>query len=118
MTIFSTTLMGGVGDVVRETETDTFAGRDSDRHSRQLMSQATKAAIEERVTAGAREVSPSEDGAETDSERSHSGGPRRQDDGTAASEDPNPDGRRIPSDVCGRPCRHDPHGPTCRRIAV
>src|SRR3989442_11907384 len=64
------------------------------------------------------EESASEEGAGTDSERSHKGGPRRKDDCTAASEDPDPDGRRVPWDVCGRPCRHDPHGPTCRRIAV
>src|SRR5947209_7380483 len=45
------------------------------------------------------EESASEEGAGTDSERSHKGGPRRKDDCTAASEDPDPDGRRVPWDV-------------------
>src|SRR3989441_7760978 len=63
------------------------------------------------------EESASEEGARTDPERSHKGGARREDDRTSASEDPNPDGRRVPWHVCSRPCRDDPDRPTCRRIA-
>ena len=64
------------------------------------------------------EESASEEGAGTDSERSRKGGARRKDDRTAASEDADSDGCRVPWHVCGRPCRDDSLCPTHRRIAV